>query len=137
MNSVTVYTATGEAVTLYREPPTTPAITTQTNAMPAVSDIIAMAQPGERVTVSVTVERTSTTQTQHSNVIGADEFGQNVYAVDNSKTLFMAVIGMVGVVLFIKVVEVIAEHPTEFAVGIGAIACLLAAFALMKGGKRQ
>lgn len=134
MNSVTVYTADGQAVTLYRDQPQQPA-TAQPQTLPSVTDILSMTPAGERVTVTLTVDRTHPHQ-QHRNVIGADEYGQNVYAPDTSKLIVISVLVIAALMLFIKIIEIIATHPTEFAAGIVALICLAGAVLLLRG-KRQ
>ena len=133
---ITVYTADGRPVTVYAEPQHVAAYqpAMPINAMPTPNEIMALAQPGERITVSMTVERTSTAPTLNANVI-ADEYGQ-VY-VHDGKMILKVIILIAGLMLFIKAIEVIAEHPIEFMVGIVALGCAIGAISLVRGGKTQ
>lgn len=132
MKSVTAYTADGQAITLYATPPIATQQTQITPpTIPGVESILSMTKPGERVTVSFSVERTSQAIAEPAK----EKTVETQAHPDGGKALIMAIAAVALLIGISKAVEAIAAHPIEFIIMAIAGGCLLAAWALAKGGR--
>jgi len=139
---MTVYTDTGQALTLSRLP-TTGQQNSQPCGIPTASDLLNLAAPGERITFTMSIDRqnsqtagTTGTPNQPRASTGMDEYGNDVYPI-LTPPIFKVLVMICGGLALLKLAETVAEHPVQ-TIAVGGIAvCCAGAYWLARGGQRQ